>query len=114
MIDTVRMLSVCRALSHRPVAREGVRVALRSRSALDSKAAAVRKDVRRKLLQQLTKVLGKYSRPFIKHSIADITERKVPAAEDLKCGMARGYRESGEDNVTTHRIVTVLAADRPC
>jgi RNA polymerase sigma factor (sigma-70 family) len=91
LIDTVRMLSVRHALSDGSVAHEGVREALHARSTPDPETATVRKDAGRKLLQELTKVLGKYSGPFIKRYLADMSEQEVAEAEHLKRGTASDY-----------------------
>jgi RNA polymerase sigma factor (sigma-70 family) len=91
MIDTVRMISVRHVLSDGSVAREGIREALHARRAPDPETAAVHKDVWRKLLQELTRVLGKSSGPFIKRYLADMSEQEVAEAEDLKRETASGY-----------------------
>jgi RNA polymerase sigma factor (sigma-70 family) len=91
IIDTVRMSSVRHALNDTPAAHEGMREALHSRGTPDPETTAVRKDLGKKLLQELGTVLGQYSSLFIKRHLADMSEQEVAEAEGLKRGTASGY-----------------------
>ena len=91
IIDTVRTSSARQALNDTSAAYEGMREALHSRSTPDPEAAAVRKDLGRKLLQELVTVLGQYSSLFIKRHLVDMSEQEVAESEGLKRGTASGY-----------------------
>jgi RNA polymerase sigma-70 factor, ECF subfamily len=91
LVDTVRAASLHQHLLDGSGALESAREGLQARNVADPEAAVVRKDVLRKLLQELQTVLGSYSHLFIKRHLEDLSEEEVAEAVGMKRGTASGY-----------------------
>ena len=91
IVDTVRTASLHHHLIEGSGALESAREGLHARNMADPEASMVRKDVLRKLLQELQTVLGSYSHLFIKRHLEDLSEEEVAEAEGMKRGTASGY-----------------------
>jgi RNA polymerase sigma factor (sigma-70 family) len=91
VIDALRMISLRHSLHDGLSTHEGIRETLSSQAAPDPETTVVRKDLHRKLLQEVVEVLGTYSGPFIKRYLAGMSEQEVADSEGLKRGTASGY-----------------------